>query len=152
MGSIGEQQPKMANKYTVRQATTKKDMDAIMDVVWAANYTPYEPFVQLFFPVLGYLPSDREAAIAESKERFWNNHNADPASNWYYVQEIETGKVVACAQWENYTQNPFPDGPPKLRAPWWPEGDHRDFCELILNQVYAPHATYMACPHLGKLT
>lgn len=149
MGSIEESQLKMATKYILKQATTKQEVDAIIDVIWTANYTPYEPFAQIFFPVLGFLPSHREAAIAESKERFWNNHQSDPSSKWYYVEEVETGNAVGCAQWQVFVQNPFPNGPPQLRAPWWPEGEHRDFVELILNQVYKPRASWMTRPHLG---
>lgn len=124
-------------------------MDEIMDVIWAANHLPYEPFVQLFFPVLGYLPADREAAVAESKERFWKNHQSDPSSNWYYVRDAKTNATVGCAQWELHLQNPFAEGPPKLRAPWWPEGEYREFCELILNQVYTPRTQKMTKPHVG---
>ncbi|KAF2656092.1 hypothetical protein K491DRAFT_628904 [Lophiostoma macrostomum CBS 122681] len=135
--------------YRVNEAKTRQEMDEIMDVIWAANHLPYEPFVQLFFPVLGYHPADREAAIAESKERFWKNHQADPSSHWYYVRDSETDLTVGCAQWELHLQNPFAEGPPNLRAPWWPDGEYREFCELILNQVYTPRTQKMTKPHVA---
>ncbi|KAF2268655.1 hypothetical protein CC78DRAFT_565162 [Lojkania enalia] len=137
------------SEHTLRQAHTREEMDAILDVIWAANYTPYEPFAQLFFPVLGFQPSDRDDSIAESKERFWNFHQSDSGSNWYYVEYVPTGKAVGCAQWEVRLENPFPNGPPNLTAPWWPNGEHREFCELILNQVYKPRAHWMTRPHLA---
>ncbi|ORX91867.1 hypothetical protein BCR34DRAFT_629555 [Clohesyomyces aquaticus] len=139
----------MASKFIVKQARMKGEMDRIMDVIWAANYTPYEPFAQIFFPVLGVLPSHLEDAIAESKERFWAQHLGDKSSNWFYVEEIETHKPVGCAQWQVFLENPFPNGVPKLQTTWWPKGEHREFCELILNQIYKPRASWMTRPHLA---
>lgn len=138
------------DQYLVREATTRKELDEILDVIWAANYTPYEPFVQLFFPVLGYTHAHREAAIAESKERFWSQHQADPSSHWYYAVDNLTGEKVGCAQWVMTDRNLFATGVPKLEAPWWPEGECRKFCESILNQVYKPRASWMTRPHCGE--
>ncbi|KAH7382570.1 hypothetical protein DE146DRAFT_740177 [Phaeosphaeria sp. MPI-PUGE-AT-0046c] len=135
------------DKYVVQEATTRKELDEILDVIWAANYTPYEPFVQLFFPVLGYTRAHREAAIAESKERFWSQHVADPSSHWYYAADSLTGEIVGCAQWVITEGNLFATGVPKLEAPWWPEGECRKFCESILNQVYRPRASWMTRSH-----
>jgi hypothetical protein len=138
------------DRYVIREANTKQELDEILDVIWAANYTPYEPFVQLFFPVLGYTPAHREAAIAESKDRFWTQHQADPSSHWYYAFDTTTGVKVGCAQWVISESNPFSAGVPKLQAPWWPEGVYRDFCESIINQVYRPRASWMTRPHCGE--
>ncbi|KAF1843333.1 uncharacterized protein K460DRAFT_378500 [Cucurbitaria berberidis CBS 394.84] len=137
----------MSERYSVREAETRKELDDIMDVIWAANYTPYEPFVQLFFPILGFTTAHREAAIAESKERFWVQHQADDSSHWFYVFDTVTGKSVGCAQWVFSRSNPFAAGTPKLTAPWWPEGECQRFCESILNQVYKPRASWMTRPH-----
>ncbi|KAH7072348.1 hypothetical protein FB567DRAFT_454523, partial [Paraphoma chrysanthemicola] len=135
------------DRYVVREANTRQELDNILDVIWAANYTPYEPFVQLFFPVLGYTPAHREAAIIESKERFWVQHLADSSSHWYYALDVATGQTVGCAQWTVSECNPFAAGVPQLTAPWWPEGECRRFCESILNQVYRPRASWMTRPH-----
>ncbi|CAN9113244.1 unnamed protein product [Alternaria alternata] len=125
----------MGQRYVIREAKTKEELDEIINVIWAANYTPYEPFMQLFFPVLGYTTAHREAAIAESKQRIWTQHQADNASHWFYAFDTVTKKTVGCSQWVISTSNPFVAGIPKLTAPWWPEGEHRRFCESILNQV-----------------
>ncbi|KAF1946909.1 hypothetical protein EJ02DRAFT_335068 [Clathrospora elynae] len=137
----------MSERYVVREAKTKQELDDIMTVIWAANYTPYEPFMQLFFPVLGFTTAHREAAIAESKERFRKQHQADPSSHWFYAFDTVTSKTVGCAQWVISETNPFAAGAPKLTAPWWPEGECRRFCESILNQVYQPRASWMTRPH-----
>jgi hypothetical protein len=138
------------DRYEVREASTRQELDQIMDVIWAANYTPYERFMQLFFPVIGYTTANRKAAIDESKERFWNGHQSDPTSHWYYVRDTTTRETIASAQWVISKSNPFAAGVPKLQAPWWPEGDCRAFCELIINQVYKPRASWMTRPHIGK--
>lgn len=140
----------MTTEYVLKQATTKSETDAIMDVIWAANHVPYEPFIQLFFPVLGVQPSDRQAALAASKDRIWAAHERESTSNWLYVQHSETGQVVGCAQWQIFPENPFPPGSPKLEAPWWPVKAYRDFCENIIDQVYKPRRSWMTRPHLGK--
>lgn len=158
MGSITVEQLPVAGKmgiskedrYVIREVTTKQELDGILDVIWAANYSPYEPFVQLFFPVLGYTSAHREAAIAESKDRFWSQHQGDPTSHWYYAFDTVTGDKVGCAQWVISQNNPFAAGVPKLTAPWWPEGECRQFCESILNQVYRPRASWMTRPHCGE--
>ncbi|KAF2124997.1 hypothetical protein P153DRAFT_325305 [Dothidotthia symphoricarpi CBS 119687] len=137
----------MSERYVVREVATREEMDDILEIIWAANYTPYEPFIQLFFPVLGFTPAHRKTAIAESKERFWSQHQAEPSGHWFYVVDTIAGKAVGCAQWVISTTNPFAGGVPKLKAPWWPEGECRKFCESILNQVYRAHASWMTRPH-----
>lgn len=148
MGLILEHE--MAARYVVKEMKSKAEMDAIMDVIWTANYDPYDTYAQLFFPVLGYTPTAREDAITESKARFWENHVKTPTSSWYFVEDVTNGAVVGCAQWEIHAQNPFKEGAPKIRAPWWPEGDYREFCEEIIRQVYTPRTNWMRRPHLGE--
>lgn len=150
MGSVEQPSAVMGERYLVRETKTRQELDNVLDIIWAANYSPYEPFVQLFFPILGYTMAHREAAITESKERFWDHHQGDPSSHWYYVLDTVTGKPVGCAQWVISESNPFAAGTPKLTAPWWPEGECRSFCEWILNQVYRPRASWMTRPHCGK--
>lgn len=140
----------MGQRYFVREAKTKQELDSILEVIWAANYTPYEPFIQLVFPVLGFTAAHREAAINESKQRFWEQHQADRSIHWFYAFDTVTNKAVGCAQWVISTTNPYAAGAPDLKAPWWPEGEQRRFCESILNQVYKPRASWMARPHCGE--
>ncbi|KAF1960758.1 hypothetical protein CC80DRAFT_465044 [Byssothecium circinans] len=133
----------MASKYVLKEAKEKEEMDAIMEVIWAANYSPYDPFVQIVFPVLGYTPADRATSFQEAKQRFWDQHLADPSSHWFYVVEKESGEAVGCCQWQIFTSNPFANGHAKHEAPWWPEGEYREFCEAILHQVTLPRVRWM---------
>ncbi|KAJ8118230.1 hypothetical protein OPT61_g738 [Boeremia exigua] len=137
----------MNDRYLIREVETRQELDEVLDVIWAANHTPYEPFIQLFFPVLGFTAAHREAALIDSRERFWKQHISDPSSHWLYVFDAVTGKAVGCSQWVISTVNPFAKGVPTLEAPWWPEGECRRFCESILNQVYRPRANWMTRPH-----
>jgi hypothetical protein len=151
MGSFEEQSAtNMSNRYLVREVETKQELDNVLDVIWAANHTPYEPFIHLFFPVLGFTPAHRRTALIESKERFWKQHISDASSHWLYAFDTVTGKTIGCAQWVISPINPFAKGVPKLEAPWWPEGEYRKFCESMLNQVYKPRANWMTRPHCGK--
>ncbi|KAF2850512.1 hypothetical protein T440DRAFT_489719 [Plenodomus tracheiphilus IPT5] len=148
MGSIDQSTIlPMSAQYAVREAKTKQELDQIVDVIWAANYTPYEPFVQIFFPILGFTKAHREAAIIEAKERLWAQHQHDASSHWWYAFDTVTGKIVGSAQWVISRTNLFAAGIPTLTAPWWPEGESRRFCESILNQVYRPRASWMTRPH-----
>lgn len=150
MGSIDQSPSPMSRRYVVREAKSKQELDDILEVIWIANYTPYEPFVQLFFPILGSTSAHRRDAIAESKERFWKQYQADKSIHWFYAFDTVTSKTVGCAQWVISKTNPFLGGIPKLTAPWWPEGESRRFCETILNQVYKPRASWMTRPHCGE--
>ena len=140
----------MATRYQVKEVQSRSEMDALLTIIWAANYEPYEPFAQLFFPVLGYTQAARDAAFAESQNRFWNSHINTPTSHWYYVQDNTTGKPIGCAQWEVHSENPFKSGVPTMRAPWWPEGEYREFCEEVMRQIYSPRGKWMRRPHMGK--
>jgi hypothetical protein len=37
-----------------------------------------------------------------------------------------------------------------MTASWWPEGEYREFCESVLEQVYRPRSSWMKRPHLGE--
>ena len=154
-------------KYVMGNMETREQLDKIVDLIWVANYTPYEPLIQLVFPVLGYQEADRTAAITESKARFWQIYqNAkDDGSRWFYTEDVETGEVVACIQVESVNENRSAQDP-QIEAPWfvnpsmseshtlilllrWPEGEHRDFAESMLNQVYKARFNLMTRPFCG---
>ncbi|KAF2676395.1 hypothetical protein K458DRAFT_424720 [Lentithecium fluviatile CBS 122367] len=152
MGSLPSPSSTSSPKYTLHQAKTRAHMDTILDIIWAANYSPYDPLIQLFFPIHGYDASAQHAAVTESKARFWDQHCNAPhgSSNWYYVSETATGKAVGCAQWEAHSENPFgKEEGKRIEAGWWPEGEYRAFCESVLEQVYRPRASWMGRGHLA---
>ncbi|KAF2800991.1 hypothetical protein K505DRAFT_291735 [Melanomma pulvis-pyrius CBS 109.77] len=135
--------------YTIHQAHTKTEFDEITDVMWR-TMDGADPSHGIFFPTFGDGPDAKAAAIAESKERIWNQYKYNPASHWIYVREQSTGKVVASCQWRVYDENLFQKGPPTIVAVWWPEGSvGRKFASEVVNQCYTPRTRWMARPHLG---
>ncbi|PVH98098.1 hypothetical protein DM02DRAFT_673638 [Periconia macrospinosa] len=137
-----------APKYILQKVEMEQEMGHVMDVIWEANYSPYDPIIQIVFPVLGYTSADREKCLVESKKRLWEQHKADPASNWFYVIDTESLKHVGCCQWQIFTSKPDAD-PQPLTTPWWPEGEHREFCELMLNKIYRRRLEWMRRPYLA---
>ncbi|MCJ1271667.1 hypothetical protein MMC22_011572 [Lobaria immixta] len=135
--------------YTFKEAITRNELDAIVDLVWKAQYNPYDPSFSAFFPVFGPTARDREVAIKNSKDRLWQSHQSEPSSHWIYVEDPLTGEVVGGTEWQLYETNPFVNGPPKMEASWWPEGEGRNFCNEILRQCYAPRHRWLTRPHLA---
>ena len=70
MGSIPEPTTTatMLPGYILKKAQSEVDMSLVLDVIWAANYDPYDPFVQLLFPILAYTPAAHVAAIVRTRD------------------------------------------------------------------------------------
>ena len=138
------------SQYSVEEVSRRKDLDSIVDVIWAAM-DGFDPSHQIFFPVLGTKPIDRDTAIQSSKDRTWEDHKGDPSSHWIFVREKASGLILGGCQWRIYTKNPFPNGTPHIEATWWPEGEGRRFATEVVRQCYTPRTKWMAYPHVGKL-
>jgi hypothetical protein len=63
----------MTSKYIIKKVQSESDMSLVLDVIWAANYDPYDPFVQLLFPILGYTPEAHKAAIVRTLVRLFTS-------------------------------------------------------------------------------
>ncbi|KAF2651827.1 hypothetical protein K491DRAFT_606176 [Lophiostoma macrostomum CBS 122681] len=139
-----------AMSFETKEVRTKSELDAIVDVIWAAMEP--EPSHASFFPIVGSRELARERAIEESKSRLWHGHEMDSSSHWIYVTELEDGKqsVVGGCQWRIYDTNPFPDPDARINATWWPEGSTgRAFASEVASQCHQPRKAWMACPHAG---
>ena len=137
--------------YVVKTLQTRDELDAVVDVIWRAQYSPYMPSASIFFPVFGYTPADRLAAIAASKTRLWNEHaSADDTLQWIYVKDMATEEIVAGTQWKWNQGMPFKDGIARVSCSWWPEGEVRELCEGILAQAMTPRALWMHRPHASE--
>ena len=137
------------SQYTVEEVTTREYLDSIANVIWAAM-DGVDPSHKVFFPVFGSQPADRETAIEASKERTWEDHNSDPSSHWIFVRQRTSGNILGGCQWRIYTENPFPNGTPEIKAVWWPEGEGRHFATEVVRQCYTPRTRWMPRPHVGK--
>ena len=137
--------------YTVEEATKREDLDAIVDVIWAAM-DGFDPSHQVFYPVFGETDTDRRTAIQTSKERMWQEYEGEPPNTWIAVRDNISGTVLGACQWRIYTQNPFPNGTPEIEAVWWPEGEGRAFASEVVRQCYTPMTVWMTRPHVGMFT
>ena len=142
----------MAFNYNLREVTTRAELDAVVDVVWVAQYNPYRPMFQTFFPVLGPMAQDRQQAIRESKDRLWEAHCSTDSSHWIFVEDTTSFEIVGGTQWQTIEDPSAHVGPlSKLEASWWPEGESRDFCSEVIRQVYAPQHQLLRGPYVSML-
>ena len=137
--------------YTVKGLETREQMDAVVDVIWKAQYRPYMPSASMLFPVFGYTAEDRARGVSASKDRLWAEHASNPSSShWIYVEDSATGEIVAGTLWEWRRGSPFANGLPEIDMYWWPEGEAKAFCEEMIRQTMVPRSLWMHRPHGGK--
>lgn len=138
-------------EYSIHELNERHELDAVVDLIWRAQYAPYFSFVQMLFPTFGYSDEDRARAIISSKERLWNELISDNSGHqgWIYVRH-KGGEIVAGAQWDWHEGSPFPNGCPKLDFYWWPEGEAKEFCQEMLQQAYTPRSLWMQREHGGE--
>lgn len=106
----------MASSLVLKEVTTRSKIDAIIDIVWAANYIPYRPLISGIPPIFGPTTADREADIASSKDRYWKSHIPGPSSHWFYVQDQKSEEVLGGVQWQAHETNSYPNGPVPLHV------------------------------------
>ena len=65
------------------------------------------------------------AGFIELRDRQIREFRNEPAACWLKVVDTDIGdKVVGVAQWNIYTENPYPEYKEHpLEAYWWPEGE-----------------------------
>ena len=136
------------SRYVVKKLRTRAELDAVVDVIWKAQYSPYMPSASILFPVFGYTAEDRVIGIARSKERLWNEHSSDlSSSHWIFVEDTATLQIVAGALWKWHEDNPCKDGIAKVDMYWWPKGEAREFGEEMFRQAMTPRSLWMHRPH-----
>lgn len=139
-------------QYAVKELRTREEMDAVVDVIWKAQYSPYMPSASMFFPVFGYTKEDRVIGIAASKDRLWNEHASDPSSShWVFVEDTATTQIIAGALWEWHEGGISTNGVAKVDMYWWPKGEAKEFCEEMIRQTLTPRSLWMQRPHAGDL-
>jgi GNAT superfamily N-acetyltransferase len=157
--------PQAPPGYVLKHLSTKEEMRNIIDLIFAACHDPYDPVIQIFFPVLGFMPDDVTKAKKAHAERVFHDHvraNSSSGMNetqmksvWLYVQHVDSGDVVACGQWEVHLSNPHTEtdsASQGVKCEYWPEGSRgRDFAEQVVGQVYVWRKRWMLRPHLGTL-
>ncbi|KAB8596091.1 hypothetical protein FH972_025800 [Carpinus fangiana] len=129
-------------KLQLHKVTTREELDAIIPLEWATYHNPYRPEYQFLHPVFGPTPADRGAALAADRALVWGRHVANPASHWIYVTDSTTGDLLGATEWLFYDRNPFPQGPQRVTATWWPEGEGREFASELVTRLYRPRMAW----------
>lgn len=96
----------------LRTASTFEELSLIMDCMWEAFSDPYNPNLNLGFPVHFPTAERVAAAIKESKARTWKGHQEEKGSVWVYIVDeddnVDGGeKVLAAANWLFHEVSPF---------------------------------------------
>lgn len=94
-------------------------------------------------------PEGQAVALQEGIKRTIAKHRADPASHWIKVVENDSNRVVGAARWVVATSNPH-TSPPVADAFWWPEGEQREFANLLMKQFREAWYRQMQRPHICK--
>ncbi|KAA8570308.1 hypothetical protein MFRU_005g03900 [Monilinia fructicola] len=98
--------------FTVFEAATRVEIDAVALLVQKANRTPYPPFVHVQTPYV----ADKPTATKLSQQWFWENHDHNTASHWITVHHSEISELVGAANWQVNKKNAFTTSPPKIET------------------------------------
>ncbi|KAJ9487223.1 hypothetical protein VN97_g6093 [Penicillium thymicola] len=163
-----------ATDFEVREITTKDEFARLNDVLWTANFHPYElsgpfddiynkhpddyphpssrPAFIIFHAVNGHTAEDRAKDKATDTDLQWNKHEQTPGSHYIYAIEKSTGRVVGGCEWIFYHSNPFPDGPAPVPCTWYPAGSERaEYASHVATQFLRPRQNWFQRPHAGVL-
>jgi hypothetical protein len=97
----------------LREVTTKAEFSRVCAVETAAFKDPFFGFWHVF---------SGTGSQEDFCSRQWSWHKDDPSSTWLYVEDEETGSVIAGAQWNIYEESPYAKESEMLTPYWEPEG------------------------------
>ncbi|CAI7657175.1 unnamed protein product [Penicillium viridicatum] len=136
--------------FEVREITTKDEFARLNDVLWTANFHPYEPTFIIFHAVNGHTAEDRAKDKATDTDLQWTKHEHTPGSHYIYAIEKSTGRVVGGCEWIFYHSNPFPNGPGPVPCTWYPAGSERaEYASHVATQFLRPRQHWFQRPHAG---
>ncbi|KAJ5578238.1 GNAT family acetyltransferase [Penicillium hispanicum] len=138
------------SQFEVREIHTKEEYARLVEVLWAANFQPYNPVFTAVHPVNGHTEEDRARDKALDTEVRWTAHAKNPFSHLIYVIDKETGRVAGGCEWLIFHQNPFPSGPHPIPCTWYPEGSERaEYASKMISQAFFPRQCWFQRPHAG---
>lgn len=126
------------------------DMRALVEVVYAANSDPRDPFVDLCLPGLGaWSKATLEEGICQVTQKYLEEWKATPTQTWLKVVEEETGEIVSASKWEVFDHNAYANGLPHIEATWLPEGSRlKEYAEWLINIRMGQAVERCQCPHI----
>ena len=137
--------------YTVQELQTRAELDAVVEVMFKAQYTPYLPSIAIYFPVFGYTKEARAAGIVAAQDRLWKENLSSTSSHWIFIRDEATGDIIAGTLWEwNERGSPFKNGISKIDCYWWPDVEARIFCEEMLRHAVTPRCIWMQRPRTSE--
>ncbi|PYH79070.1 GNAT family acetyltransferase [Aspergillus uvarum CBS 121591] len=136
--------------FDIREVVTKAEFARLNDVLWTANFHPYEPIFTLCHAITGPTTADRAADIARDTDLHWAAHERNPASHYVYVVDPTTGRVAGGCEWTFHHTNPFSEAPARVPCTWYPEGSEvAEFASHILTQCLLPRRAWFRRAHAG---
>lgn len=138
--------------YIVCELESREELDEVVELIFKAQYSPYLPSVDIYFPVFGYTDEAHRIAVSTAQDRLWKEKLANPSDSWIFVRDEATKQIVGNAVWQwNHDGSRWKNGIPKIDCYWWPDVEAKKFCEEMLRQVATPRTMWMQRPHASEL-
>lgn len=134
--------------FKILEVDLAKDYDELFACQVSAWTHPPQAVWELMFPILGDGPHVEAEAIRIGGARQLQGNT--PCDRWVKVIDTETGKIIAGALWKFFDSNPYRAPFDEFNAFWYPEGDLRDLCNQMYDQLRAWRPKCMAAPHACK--
>ncbi|KAJ5112714.1 hypothetical protein N7532_000759 [Penicillium argentinense] len=138
------------SQFKVKVIPTKEEYARLVDVLWSANFNPYNPICTTVHLITGHTPSDRARDKALDTKIWWNASANNPYSHLIYVLDKETSHVAGGCECFIFCENPFPNGPQPIKCTWYPDGSKRkEYAECMLSQASFLRQSWFQRPHAG---
>lgn len=126
------------------------DIREIVEVLYAANSDPHDPFVDLCLPGLGnWSNATREEGIEDVAKSYLEEWQASKTQTWYKVIDKDSGKIISASRWEIYHENPYAGGTGWQETPWLPAGSRlREYAEWLVNERIDWAVRRCQCAHV----
>ncbi|RAL08247.1 GNAT family N-acetyltransferase [Aspergillus homomorphus CBS 101889] len=136
--------------FEIHEVRTHAEFVRLNEVLWTANFHPYEPIFTLCHATTGPAAADRAADIARDTDLHWTAHTQNPASHYIYALDRTSGRVAGGCEWSIHHSNPFPRGPQPVACTCYPEGSTKaEFAAQALTQCLKPRQAWFARAHAG---
>ncbi|KAF2796037.1 GNAT acetyltransferase-like protein [Melanomma pulvis-pyrius CBS 109.77] len=126
------------------------DMRELVEVIYAANSDPRDPFVDLCLPGLGaWSDATHDRGVEEVTKNYLAEWQVSNTQTWLKIVDTGTGKIVSASKWEIFDHNPYAEGLPHIKASWLPAGSRlREYTEWLINTRMSQAAARCQCPHV----
>ncbi|KAH7113910.1 hypothetical protein B0J11DRAFT_143415 [Dendryphion nanum] len=126
------------------------DMRDIVEVIYAANSDPRDPFVDLCLPGLGaWSSATHNEGVEEVIKSYLGDWQSSTTQKWLKIVDDGTGKIISASKWEIHEKNPYTEGLPHIAADWLPSGSRlREYAEWLINTRMGWAVEKCQCAHV----